>query len=209
MLVKYLLLGCMHALFGLQAREANDVEPVFYHSLPIEFDEEMIYSFDIVSIIELAAGQGNAALTAALQKKPYFGITLTDAHTSGLKDWLASRIWRQFLTEGSPVFQSDLAAIMQEEEDAAASQTGGSAKAAAKPKAAPPSAVSQSSGSGTKRKAATEASAKPKPKAKGLRKDALLKKIKALSSEGHDDGDEGDDDEESGESEAQEAGDEA
>ena len=163
-------------LIGLQAREASDVEPVFYHSLPCEIDEELVYSFDIVSVVELAVGQGNLALTQVVRKKPYFGITLTEAHTAGVKDWLISQVWQAFLTEGCKIFQADLAVIMQDLEsgDAAGGQGVGSGKPAAKANAKPNTAVGQ------KRKATSKANAAAK-KGKGMAKDDLLKRIQKLS----------------------------
>ena len=80
-----------------QVRDIADIEPVFYHTLPIEVDEEIMHSYDITSVIELTAGPGNCALTCIRQRKPYFGITLTDDHSELLNSWLVHQTWLSFL----------------------------------------------------------------------------------------------------------------
>ena len=179
-------------IFGMQVRDATSLEPVFYHSMPQELDAELVHSYDVVSLVDLAVGQGNAALTALLSKKPkpYFGITITPEHTSGVKDWLASQVWKAFLTEGSRIFAADLAAIMQEsnldsgdEGGSAGSQKkdGGSAKAKPEPKAK--AGGGSGAAVGQKRKGTANASEQsataPKAKSTTLGKDELMKRSRS------------------------------
>ena len=87
-------------------------EPVFYHGHPIKLDEEVVHSYDLEGVIDLSAGNGQLALTCIRQRKPYFGITLTEAHSAELLNWLTSKVWSSFLDESSKLYVPALAKIM-------------------------------------------------------------------------------------------------
>ena len=57
------------------------VEPVFYHSLPAAIPEEFMHAVDACGVIALTMGEGRWAMNCIRQRVPFFGVTLSDAHT--------------------------------------------------------------------------------------------------------------------------------
>ena len=103
---------------------------MFYHGHPIKLDEEVVHSYDLEAVIDLSAGNGQLALTCIRQRKPYFGITLTEAHSAELINWLTSKVWSSFLDESSKLYVPALAKIMAAEEGDADDPAGSPAKKA-------------------------------------------------------------------------------
>lgn len=101
----------------VRQRMAHDMEPVFYHALPITTDEEWHHCYDLAAVISLTAGPGSDALTCVRQRKPYFGVTLTDEHSNQLITWLEKKVWKAFTCEKDKLYQPGLAEIISGRED--------------------------------------------------------------------------------------------
>ena len=63
---------------------ASDIEPVFYHCFPVALDEELMHSYGLAGIVSLATGPGHDAFVAISNRKPFFGLTLSESHTEHL-----------------------------------------------------------------------------------------------------------------------------
>ena len=106
-------------------RNASDLEAVFYHALPLKTDQEWHHSCGVCSTVSLATGPFNDALACLLLRKPYFGITLTDTHSRLGVQWLTKQVWKAFITEGSGLYEPELAAIVKDSEDDDGGEGGG------------------------------------------------------------------------------------
>ena len=106
-------------------RNASDLEAVFYHALPLKTDQEWHHSCGVCSTVSLATGPFNDALACLLLRKPYFGITLTDTHSRLGVQWLTKQVWKAFITEGSGLYEPELAAIVKDIEDDDGGEGGG------------------------------------------------------------------------------------
>ena len=114
------------------AQARGSAEPVFFHTYPIALDEELIHSYDLSAVIDLSVGAGNVALSCIRQRRPYFGVTLTECHSAELIEWLTARVWASFMDEASPLYIAEVAKIVAEAENpttAAGDNDGGDNKA--------------------------------------------------------------------------------
>lgn len=181
-------------------RAPTDVEPVFYHSLPIAVDEEWCHSFNCAAMVSCNAGAGHDAYVCVLNRKPFFGVTLTDEHTHHLKIHLEKMVWKAMLTDKSKLHCVELAALMKElgdDNDAADDADGADgegkkskAKAKAKAEAKAEAKDGAAAGKGKKNKTGQDGGGgnpggQPKKKAKKddsqMTKEELLAQIAALS----------------------------
>lgn len=69
-----------------QKRKKNldDIEPVFFNTLPKVLIEELIHLSGCKAVIDLTAGAGAWAVTCLEQGIPYFGVVLTELHLTEL-----------------------------------------------------------------------------------------------------------------------------
>ena len=80
-----------------KARRADDlVEPVFFHSMPVAFYQELLDVFSLSGVIGLSPGEGACALACMRKMLPYVGIALTEQHSARLMahlDAVVSAAW--------------------------------------------------------------------------------------------------------------------
>ena len=147
-------------------------EVVFWHNRAQAFNEELLHSCEVMSVIDLTMGGGTMAAACILNRVPYVGVGLTPTHCERMKRYLDQRIFREMGEADSEVFEKSMHAALhnQAEEGVESSERGeadlrslaaGKAKAKAKGKAAAkgggkPAAKGKAKGS-------TKAAAKAKP----------------------------------------------
>ena len=68
------------------------VEPVFFHSMPVAFYQELLDAFSLSGVIDLSPGEGTRALACMRKMLPYVGITLTEQHSARLMARLDARV---------------------------------------------------------------------------------------------------------------------
>ena len=104
----------------LQQIPMGHAEPVFYHSMPAKFSEEILHSLCVTGgTIDLAAGDGKLAYAHICHGKPYFGIALSQNHLDTLKQRLINMVLVGFVTEGSGIYQPAMALKQKQAADAA------------------------------------------------------------------------------------------
>ena len=88
--LSFVLVSFKHCL-PCQKRKKNldDVEPVFFNTLPKVLIEELMHLSGAAAVIDLTAGSGGWALACLEQGIPYFGVVLTEIHLSELHSHLA------------------------------------------------------------------------------------------------------------------------
>ena len=84
------------------------LESVFSASaLPVLFYQDVIRGHSAKAILDLAAGQGNFAKAALLERIPYFAFTLTEAHSKKLEVILTQFLVDEMKREGSSHFRPE------------------------------------------------------------------------------------------------------
>lgn len=89
-------------------QNSNGQEPIFYHTLPCKFYEDLYTSYCLRHILHLTAGDGAAAKAAMKLRRGYFGICMTDQHTEQLYMHLTDWMLEQMSDSNSPYYQSDM-----------------------------------------------------------------------------------------------------
>jgi hypothetical protein len=91
------------------ARKDEDIEPVFYCTLPEMYFSDLITSNNALGFLDLTPGQGEAARACLALKKPYLGLCMSDAHVSGLHKELVAWLLRQMCREGHALYDQKFA----------------------------------------------------------------------------------------------------
>ena len=81
----------------------DDLQPVFFHQLPVDYYLELIHSYNVVGILDLAAGGGHAAQACLTKRIPYLGFGLTETHVVELEKFLSNWVRDMMGTEGHPL----------------------------------------------------------------------------------------------------------
>ena len=117
---------------GQKRKQADTVEPVFWHSRPAKLYEEMLHSYCLCAVIDCTLGDGELALVCARSRTPYFGVGLTTAHVAAVRDRLIDAVMHGMLEESDPLYDPKLAGLMKPVAPTAAKggQKGGSAATA-------------------------------------------------------------------------------
>ena len=82
--------------YKYKSKNGNISEPVFFHERPINFNDEIVHSYNLGGVIDLTPGSGSLAY-ACLKKSPplsYVGVTLSDEHTKQLTERLESLVFK-------------------------------------------------------------------------------------------------------------------
>ena len=88
------------------------LEPCFYHERSKEFYQELLHSYNVGTILDSAPSAGTLAFLAALNRIPYFGVTLTEEHQTRLKERLCHMLLEEFMKENSTVYDAKFAAAI-------------------------------------------------------------------------------------------------
>ena len=90
-------------------RPGDGREPIFYHSLPVEFYEDLYTSNGIKYIVHLSSGDGSAAKAAMRLRRGYLGFCMTEVHMDKLYAYLTDWMLEQMADANSPYYESDMA----------------------------------------------------------------------------------------------------
>ena len=99
------------------ARKPENFEPVSYHTMPLEFYEELHASFGVKELVDLAAGGGQAAKAFLRMKKPYVGVCCSEFHRAALENHLKDTVLKWFTDPESKHFQPSMNANRKKSED--------------------------------------------------------------------------------------------
>ena len=84
------------------------LESVFSSSaLPVPFYQDLIRGHSAKAVLDLAAGQGNFAKAALLERIPYYAFTLTESHSKKLEVILTQFLVDEMKKEGSTHFRPE------------------------------------------------------------------------------------------------------
>ena len=152
-----------------RVRQPTDLEPVYYHSYPIDLMHEAMHlavarKADIQGIIDFTPADGPAALMSIRENIAYLGVCHTDAHVQSLYKWLVKQLLNDFKTEGSAHYKPRLAQLLSEgaeDEEAPQPAPRAKAKASGKAKAKAKAAVARASKATKAAKAAAAAAEEP------------------------------------------------
>ena len=96
-----------------QERAINTSEPVFYHAPPLVLDEELVHRYNLQSVFSLTAGQGDLAMTMLRNRRPYFGICLSQPHKDALFARLEQQVWAAYQKEGDKLYEPNLVELIK------------------------------------------------------------------------------------------------
>jgi hypothetical protein len=95
----------------------DDLQPVFFHQLPVDYYLELIHSFNVVGMLDLAAGGGHAAQACLTKRIPYLGFGLTETHVVELEKFLHNWVRDMMGTEGHPLCRKGAPAPRNNDKD--------------------------------------------------------------------------------------------
>lgn len=79
-------------------------EPVFFHSLPSTIFHELYVTYNAGFVVDLSAGDGEAAVAAFQLRRPYVGVTLSKEHSVALRLHVISKAIEASRKEGDPLY---------------------------------------------------------------------------------------------------------
>ena len=85
------------------------MEPVTYHSMPLEFYEELCHEFFAKLIVDLTPSDGKFAWCALKNRTGYVGITYNAEHASLIEERLIDLLKEEMSKPSSPVFNNNYA----------------------------------------------------------------------------------------------------
>ncbi len=95
---------------GKPGRDKVAVEPVAWHTMPVEFYKEVVSSYHGKLVIDLSPGVGNFALHCVEQGVGYLGICFAgEEHKTMLMEHLIDTYLKKMETEGNPVYHAPYA----------------------------------------------------------------------------------------------------
>ena len=95
----------------------DDLQPVFFHQLPVDYYLELIHSYNVVGMLDLAAGGGHAAQACLTKRIPYLGFGLTETHVVELEKFLVSWVRDMMGTEGHPLCRKGVLAPRKDDKE--------------------------------------------------------------------------------------------
>lgn len=105
-------------------------EPVFFHTKPVNFADDIIHSYFGRAVIDFTPGSGIWALACIRRRVPYVGIVGSDVHRNELQKWLVQQIKRGLVDKDDPLYDKSLAESetlkQQQKKRTAAGQNAGS-----------------------------------------------------------------------------------
>ena len=125
---------------------ANKAEPLTWHGSDIKLYEEILSSLSVKAVFDATAADATLARACMKLKIAYVGLVWTQDHRSMLTARLTKELWQEYITEGSPLYQPSLAALLTAEEQGEGDEETG--------------------GEPEQKKRKTGGAAKPKPKTK-------------------------------------------
>jgi hypothetical protein len=98
---------------GTKRKTLDDVEPVFWNSRPPLLLAEILKSFNMVAVIDLAVGDGELARQCALARVPYAGFCLTEIHAKAVRRHCIKTMLTATFTPGNDHYDPSLAMLMK------------------------------------------------------------------------------------------------
>ena len=98
------------------ASKPSDVEPVFFHSMPPKFGDELAHCYPSKRIIHLTAADGWLGLAAIMNRTVCCLVCFSKCHADGLREFLVHEVFRQFQNKDCKRYDPSLAAAIEEEE---------------------------------------------------------------------------------------------
>lgn len=100
-------------LYVRGGRKPPDAKEVAFWGTRVEkLLRELLVSYKLVAVIDVAPGQGTLAVLCALLRIPYIGFGLTDLHTEMLKDRVIALLLQNRFTPGAGGFNPALGKIL-------------------------------------------------------------------------------------------------
>lgn len=78
-----------------KVRDDSNVEPVFFHEMPLSLLRELVHSHAVDGILDLTAGSGQMAKAAMQLRVVYTGVCLTDSHRQELAKRLQGWVFQE------------------------------------------------------------------------------------------------------------------
>ena len=100
---------------GTKRKGPDTIEPVFWHSRPKIFFQEVIHRFKPKAIIDCGMSDGILALECTKMRIPYIGFGLTEIHVELLKAHMVQELMKSFHTEGEKEYDPELALLFKPE----------------------------------------------------------------------------------------------
>ena len=120
-------------------RTQDSLEPVFYHSLPAVFYQELIDGFQLKAVLDLSPGPGDAALAAYTLKVNYVGACFSAEDQARMMAHLEARILKAMATDSHELYDARFATALRGSEAKGKAQSGSAnkRKLSTKPKPRP------------------------------------------------------------------------
>ena len=96
---------------GYKKRAPTDIEPFMLHAPPCSMYDELLHAFEAKGLIGLA-GDGRGALACLENRLPFFGLTLSEAHTSTLMTYLEAKVFEKMANPKSKLHVPGLAKLL-------------------------------------------------------------------------------------------------
>jgi len=104
-------------------RTDDTMEPVFFHSMPVLFYQELLGALNLIGVIDLCPGEGTCAIACMRKMLPYVGIAFNEQHVARLMAHLETIVLSCMVTQGDPFYDVKLAdAVKTSSETPAPSQ---------------------------------------------------------------------------------------
>ena len=95
---------------GVSSRNMTSVEPVFWHSRPLSLCFELLHSYNIISVLDVGASDGNWALACCLKRCPYHGFCCTETHLKTLTERVVCELLLKMLSSSEGIYEPKFAA---------------------------------------------------------------------------------------------------
>ena len=125
---------------------ADSREPMSWHPLTDAFCAEILHSFNIRMLVDMSCMDEQWAVTCLRKRVSYIGVVFSDAHQKAINSQVVRRLFKEYQDEQSPLYQVQLAEIIQSqggenEDEKKGEQKAAKPKAKGKKRAADPAAV--------------------------------------------------------------------
>ena len=98
-------------------KQLDAKEPTFWHARDPKLLAEIVHRYKFKAVLDMGPADGTFAHLCATSKPPipYFGFTLTETHTTLLKNHLVQKIMTTMATEGTKIYDPEFAKLFSPE----------------------------------------------------------------------------------------------
>jgi hypothetical protein len=97
---------------GGEGRSPDGIEPFNHHQRHSDLWEEVLFRFNVKSVVDLTASDGVLALVCVKERIPYVGLCHNAQHASALMTRISATIFLSMLEQNGPLYKAKLAALM-------------------------------------------------------------------------------------------------